>query len=159
MYDHRVVTLIVRSRRNYPLANFRAAVELEAVPLVDLVHVNLRTTRLPDMISFYEDVLGMRRGPRPAFSFGGAWLYVGDKPCVHLVEVDASNGPSPSDAPSLEHFALSATDLAGTLARLEGMRIPYRVGRVEDFHLVQVHVRDPEGNHLHLDFDARLTSD
>ena len=123
------------------------------MPLVDLAHVNIRTARLREMIAFYEDVLGMRRGPRPGFSFAGAWLYLGDKPFVHLVEVDAA--PEPGSSLKLEHFAFNAVGLRDFLAYLDRVKVPYRIGRLEDFGVVQVNVQDPDGNHIHVDFDAR----
>ncbi len=40
--------------------------------ITSLDHVNLRTTRLDEMIEWYCNVLGMRVGPRPPFPFPGA---------------------------------------------------------------------------------------
>jgi hypothetical protein len=92
----------------------------------------------------------MRVGPRPAFSFGGAWLYCGERPVVHLVEVTAQSPQSASL--QLEHFAFAATDLEGFRARLDGAGVGYRMGHVADFGLRQIHLHDPDGNHIHVDF-------
>ena len=54
--------------------------------LTGLDHVNIRTASLEAMIGSYETVLGLTNGARPPFGFGGAWLYVGERPVVHLVE-------------------------------------------------------------------------
>jgi lactoylglutathione lyase len=40
------------------------------------------------MISFFEQVLELKNGKRPPFSFAGAWLWADDKPLVHLSEAD-----------------------------------------------------------------------
>ena len=53
-----------------------------------LDHVNVVTTRLDEMVTWYQTVLGLTLGPRPNFPFPGAWLYAGDHPVVHLVESD-----------------------------------------------------------------------
>ena len=57
------------------------------MPVKDLDHVNLRTANLAGMIAFYEKVLGLTLGPRPAFGFDGAWLYCGERATVHLIAV------------------------------------------------------------------------
>ena len=80
--------------------------------LSKLDHVNVRTLQLRTMIDWYVDVLGMRHGERPAFSFDGAWLYIGDDPVVHLVEVDGDPGVGSESALKLEHFAFKATGRA-----------------------------------------------
>ncbi|MCG5051802.1 MAG: VOC family protein [Myxococcales bacterium] len=121
-----------------------------AVYVTSLNHVNVRTHRLEEMVAFYRDVLGMRPGPRPGFSFGGAWMYVGAHPVVHLVEV--SQPPTPGASLQLEHFALAGRDLPGFLARLDALGVPHREGRLDDFAISQVHVHDPDGNHIHIDF-------
>lgn len=122
-----------------------------AVPLERLDHVNVRTAQLAAMRDFYCRVLGMTTGPRPNFRFGGAWLYCGGYPVLHLVEVD--DAPPRATDLGLEHFAFRARDLAETLARLDREHVERRVGFVRDFGLCQVHVRDPDGNHVHLDFE------
>jgi len=122
------------------------------VPLERLDHVNLRTTRLEAMSRFYRDALGLELGPRPDFDFGGAWLYCGPHPTIHLVVVDE---PAPAHGElALEHFAFRARDLPSLLERLNRNQVRYRVGFVHDFRLCQVHVRDPDGNHVHIDFDV-----
>ena len=57
------------------------------MPVSSLDHVNIRTDNLKEMTSFYAKVLGLKKGSRPAFKFGGAWLYCGNRATVHLVEV------------------------------------------------------------------------
>jgi catechol-2,3-dioxygenase len=115
-----------------------------------LDHINVCTTQLSRMKAFYSDVLGMPSGPRPNFSFGGAWMYCGSQPAVHLVE-RAQLEPTKGDL-RLQHFAFAAQDLAGFLERLKRLDVPYRVGILDDFALCQINVHDPDGNHIHVDF-------
>ncbi|HEY4012693.1 MAG TPA: VOC family protein [Polyangiaceae bacterium] len=119
--------------------------------LIAFDHVNVRTANLDGMRAFYVDVIGLRVGPRPAFSFGGAWLYCAGAPVVHLVQVDRA--PPPSGELSLEHFALRAEGLADFLERLRAHGVPARLGFIHDFGVCQVNVRDPDGTHIHVDFD------
>lgn len=115
-----------------------------------LDHINVCTTQLERMKAFYSDVLGMPPGPRPNFSFGGAWMYCGSHPAVHLVERQQLT-PTTGDL-RLQHFAFAARDLEAFLARLKAQGVPYRVGIVDDFEICQINVNDPDGNHIHVDF-------
>lgn len=116
-----------------------------------LDHVNLRTYRLGEMIAWYGDVLGMPAGDRPAFPFPGAWIYAGDNPVIHLVEIEPE---APSDAkPQIEHFALAATGLPDMVDRLNARGIDHELIPVPGLPIVQLHVHDPDGNHIHIDFD------
>lgn len=118
-----------------------------------LDHVNVRTAALDAMVDWYGRVLGLAPGPRPNFSFPGAWLYAGEQPVIHLVGTDTAPGADPADL-RLEHFALAASGLRDLLARLDAAGEAYRLRRVPDFGVVQVNLRDPDGNHIHVDFDA-----
>lgn len=120
------------------------------MPLKTLDHVNVRTANLAPMIAFYRDVMGMESGWRPNFPFDGAWMYLEGKPIVHLVEVpeDPAN-----EAPKLEHFAIGAEDMAGFRATLDAHDVAYTVDPVPGIELVQINLRDPDGNHIHVDFD------
>ena len=116
-----------------------------------LDHVNVRTGRLDEMVAWYGKMLDMTLGPRPDFSFPGAWLYIGDHPAVHLVGTD----PAPSEQQKdlqIEHYAFSATGLKELLGRFEEAGEPVRVAKVPGFPIVQINVWDPDGNHLHIDF-------
>ena len=126
------------------------------MPLKFLDHVNVRTSRLDEARAFYRDVLGMREGDRPPFSFGGAWMYLADRPVVHLVQV--AQPPSYQGELSLEHFAFAAEGLAEFLRKLDAAKVPYRMGQPPGARVKQVNVNDPEGNHIHLDFPADESS-
>lgn len=115
-----------------------------------LDHINVCTRRLEELKAFYSEVLGLSPGPRPNFSFGGAWMYCGRHPVVHLVERPALQ-PTDGDL-RLQHFAFAARDLEEFLARLERLGVEYRVGILEDFEVCQINVHDPDGNHIHVDF-------
>ena len=119
--------------------------------LTRLDHVNMRTSHLPEMVRFYEEVLGLHTGWRPGFSFGGAWLYTGEQATVHLVEV--AEQPEVNQ-PQLEHFCFRAQGLRDFVTLLTGRGIQHRLVTVPDNHNTQVFLRDPDGNHIEIQFDA-----
>jgi catechol 2,3-dioxygenase-like lactoylglutathione lyase family enzyme len=127
------------------------------MPLGALDHVNLRTTHLEEMCAFYCELLGLVRGPRPAFAFAGAWLYCNGRPCVHLVEVPVA--ATRGGEPSLSHFAFTATGLAELLARLRGGGVAYTIAALPGTNVKQVVFTDPEGNALHVDFAGESEGD
>ena len=116
-----------------------------------LDHVNVRTNKLPAMIEWYGRVLGLEPGPRPAFPFGGAWLYCDGFPIVHLVEV--AKEPAVTET-KLEHFAIAGENLIGFLVKLRQEKVAYRLGEAPGFDIRQVNIWDPDGNHIHIDFQG-----
>ena len=50
------------------------------------LHLNIRCSKedLPAIEKFYGDVLGLKTGYRPNFTFGGVWLYDGEDPIIHV---------------------------------------------------------------------------
>lgn len=119
-----------------------------------LDHVNLRTTQLDLMMTWYTDVLGLRNGDRPNFSFPGAWLYAGDQAVVHLVGIDAEGAVGSEVALKLEHFAFKASGAKTFEARLTEAGHKFRRVLVEDIQTIAFNVWDPDGNHIHVDFPA-----
>jgi catechol 2,3-dioxygenase-like lactoylglutathione lyase family enzyme len=124
------------------------------MPLVYLDHVNLRTAHLARMTEFYCQILGLRSGPRPAFPFGGAWLYCGERPVLHLVEV--AEQPSPTGELRMEHFAFVARDFDEFVRKLDAAGIAYRSSKLFGSETRQLNVHDPDGNRVHLDFPEYL---
>ncbi|SMY06547.1 glyoxalase [Flavimaricola marinus] len=118
-----------------------------------LDHINIRTTRLDEMIAWYGKFLGMTTGPRPAFSFPGAWLYANGFALVHLVGVDREPGSDPKDL-KLEHGAFRATGYQEMIAKLDAEGERYEIAVLPDFPVVQINVWDPDGNHLHIDYHS-----
>jgi hypothetical protein len=92
----------------------------------------------------------MRAGFRPPFPFPGAWIYCGENAVIHLVGV--AELPPQQRMLQLEHFAFNAVGLKDFLARLEREKVPYDGRRVQGGGGVQINVRDPDGNHIHVDF-------
>ncbi len=132
--------------------------------LAALDHVTIHTARLSELTDFYARILGLRPGKRPPFRFEGAWLYCGDRPTLHLVELPTAQdnqAPATQDnpaqdgpprTPKIEHFAFRAEGLAEFLAQLRGFDVAYRTNVVPEFEIRQVHLRDPDGNHVEIAF-------
>ena len=91
--------------------------------ITGLDHVNIRTTELARTRAFFTDILGLTVGWRPAFPFGGTWLYAGGKDVVHLVEVKAASAASRGSA--LDHFAFAIDDYEDAQARLDAAGMTY----------------------------------
>jgi catechol 2,3-dioxygenase-like lactoylglutathione lyase family enzyme len=114
-----------------------------------LDHVNIRTANLAPMSTFYERVLGLHKGQRPPFSFGGAWHYCGGIAAVHLVEV--RKAPAGTE-PRLEHFAFRAKGMKTFLETLRQENVPFDIRVVPESGIQQVNVSDPDGNHIEIQF-------
>jgi len=122
---------------------------------LELDHVNIRTRQLSVVRAFYTDVLGLKDGPRPPFGHPGAWLYAGDRPVVHLwlgTADDTAPPPLAGVEPQLSHFAFTGDDRAALLARLRAAGIPFEEHPTPGRDVIQVKLRDPDGNALHIDF-------
>lgn len=125
------------------------------MPLLAFDHVNIRTANLERMVAWYEDVLGLRPGPRPDFPVPGAWLYLAETCVLHLIEADPP--PSPfMDGESLrmEHMAFRAEGMDRFVATLEERGIACKLFLFDALDIVLVFLRDPDGNRIHVDFPA-----
>ena len=125
------------------------------MPLFAFDHVNIRTVNLERMVAWYEDVLGLRSGPRPEFPVPGAWLYLAETCVIHLIEAD----PPPTlytegESLRMEHIAFRAEDMDAFVSKLEERGIAYKLFPFEALDIVLVFLRDPDGNRIHVDFPA-----
>ncbi len=130
-----------------------------------LDHVNIRTANLKAMMAFYAGLMDLTSGPRPHFGgAGGAWLYAEEHmpnslasvrtgyraAAVHFIEVPYTE-PDQGNL-QIEHFAFTATGMDTFLQRLDDQHCAYELVDMVDVGLVQVNFRDPDGNHIHVDF-------
>jgi len=115
-------------------------------------HINIGTHRLEETCAFFCDVLGLTKGWRPDFPFGGAWLYAGDGAVVHLVELAQPRGPSAEAA--LDHFAFSIDDYDAIVAKLDAAGIDYRPLDVPNAPIRQLFIRDLNGVNIELNYRA-----
>lgn len=94
-----------------------------------LDHFNIRTRKLAETVSFYEELLGLTNGDRPNFAFPGAWLYSEGKPVVHLVDISPTSEPQKPDSGAVHHIAFASRDFSGMKQRLQSIRIRFRNSR------------------------------
>ncbi len=117
-------------------------------------HFTVLTDDLEGTRKFYCDLLGFEVGPRPNFQFPGWWLYVGDRPILHVIHRDHLNEVR---AGVLDHMAFTATNLAGTVAKLEKAGVTYELRRLPPngtmAGLWQLFFDDPNGAKVEFDFD------
>ena len=118
-------------------------------------HFNLRAERqlMERLRSFYVDVVGLRVGDRPPFTFGGYWLYLGGQAVLHLV--DDASAPAEGEARrgTFDHVAFSCTGLAAMEQRLTAQGVSYRRAVVPGRRQTQLFVSDPAGNGVEFNFD------
>ena len=116
-----------------------------------LDHVNLRTARLEQMTAFYRDIIGLKVGDRPDFSFPGAWMWLENHAAVHLVGFDDGFN---TREPQIEHFAFRCQGLEAFLQKCRDKGVRYYVAIVPGSNLRQVNVFDPDGNKVEMQFSS-----
>jgi len=120
-----------------------------------LDHYNVSTRKLKETIRFYEDVLGFKNGPRPAFSFPGAWIYSGDQPVLHLNDISGTDRQQPSDSGVIDHVAFGSRGFEAMKRHLDGKGIPYRINQVPNSTRWQIFFRDPNNVEIELNFETK----
>lgn len=115
-------------------------------------HYTILTDDLDATRRFYCDLLGLTDGPRPPFSFPGAWLYAGGHPVVHVV---AGRQIPPGGTGAVDHVAFRAQGDPDALAKRldsEGFQVASRV--VPASKIRQLFCNDPSGVKVELNFPA-----
>ncbi|MBO7748934.1 VOC family protein [Paenibacillus sp. MWE-103] len=114
-------------------------------------HVSLIVTDLERAKRFYEDVIGLREIPRPAFDFPGAWYGIGEGGqqlhlIVHPGETLRGGGIDTRDG----HFAIRVADFDETIAWLSEHGIEHRHNRNSITGFAQIFLTDPDRNIIEL---------
>src|ERR1700709_1848935 len=105
-----------------------------------LDHFNIRTSKLNDTVQFYEDILGLKSGDRPNFSFPGAWMYSEGKAVVHLVDISRTSEAQKPDSGVVHHVAFASRDFAGMKQRLQSKGMAFEDRQVPGGALWQIFV-------------------
>jgi catechol 2,3-dioxygenase-like lactoylglutathione lyase family enzyme len=116
-------------------------------------HFTVLTDDLEATRKFYCDLLGFEVGPRPNFPAPGWWFYCGPRPILHIIH-RADAGELSTGV--LDHMAFTATDLPGTVAKLEQAGVKYDLRRLPAGvmgGLWQLFFDDPNGARVEFDFD------
>jgi catechol 2,3-dioxygenase-like lactoylglutathione lyase family enzyme len=119
-----------------------------------LDHFNIRTRNLGATVRFYEDVLGLEKGPRPNFAFPGAWMYSEGRAVVHLVDISPTDEMQKPDSGVVHHVAFVSRDFKGMKQRLQGKGIEFESREVPGGDLWQIFVRDPNGVMIELNYET-----
>ncbi len=118
------------------------------------LHINIRCApeEMPTIKKFYEEVIGLKAGFRPNFSFPGLWLYERSNPIVHV------QARYPKDSfvqgrhnASFDHIAWQFSGATEFRDRLVALGIPFQEQNIEDAGY-QVFVHDPVGTKLEFNF-------
>ena len=119
-----------------------------------LDHFNIRTRNLGDTVRFYEDILGLEKGPRPNFAFPGAWMYSEGKAVVHLVDISKTDEAQKPDSGVVHHVAFASTGFDGMKKRLQSKGMDFDSRQVPGGVLWQIFVNDPNGVMIELNYEA-----
>jgi lactoylglutathione lyase len=132
-------------------------------------HFLIRTSDLKEMIHFFENILGLHQGNRPAFGFPGAWLYSDKKPLIHLSENSSSDNLADKKQADylgrshnsthfstgiIDHIAFSGVDYSDLKDRLKQYKMKYFERSIPLTGEHQVFVDGPEGLRVEIQFES-----
>ncbi len=138
--------------------------------LATLDHVLIRARDLDETRDFFVNVLGFTVGKRPPFKFDGYWLYLGDKPVVHLAKAtvdtelsdyfgeDNQTGDGEGNS-AVDHVAFHGTGIDEFANRIEAHEIACVRRNVPLTDLHQFFLHDPNGVKVEINFDAKELSE
>jgi len=115
-------------------------------------HFTILTDDLDATLGFYGELLQLRPGPRPPFTFPGAWLYAegGSEAILHVM---AGRERAELVKGVIDHLAFTAQDLPATIAKLKARGIAYELRKLPLRGIWQLFFFDPNGAKVELDFD------
>ena len=134
------------------------------MPLDRIDHFSIRTLKLEETRTFYENAMRMEVGDRPPLPFPGYWLYLGDHAVIHLIGIDENNPEGLNEylgevnvtelsgGGAVDHLAFRASGSKDLIDRLKILNVPYRERMVEEMNLFQLFVEDPNNITLELNY-------
>ena len=126
------------------------------------LHLNIRCSAsdMPAVEQFYDEVLGLKKGYRPDFRFGGMWLYDGDDPIIHVSARFAEGSIAKSDrhSGSVDHIAFRAAGAADFRKHLKKLGIAFQEQNIPNAGY-QVFLHDPVGTKLEFNFLDEVVPD
>jgi catechol 2,3-dioxygenase-like lactoylglutathione lyase family enzyme len=108
-------------------------------------HAAFRVSDVEKATAFYENVVGLKRIPRPNFGFGGAWYGIGNN-ALHIISSE-NRGQKPD--PLGAHVAFDVEDFEETKRTLKEMGIEFLEGPNMGAGR-QLWILDPDGNTVEL---------
>jgi catechol 2,3-dioxygenase-like lactoylglutathione lyase family enzyme len=127
--------------------------DLGSSELLTIDHILIETSDLEKSVSFYENIIGLKCGPRPSFKGKGAWLYAGLSPVIHLNEQISQLGSlGPKKPGPVQHVALRSTHFKKTLDRLKQLGVSAQVVQIDGMDRWQINLVDPNGLTIELSF-------
>jgi catechol 2,3-dioxygenase-like lactoylglutathione lyase family enzyme len=120
-----------------------------------LDHYNVSTRKLRETVAFYEDVLGLVNGPRPAFNFPGAWLYSDGHPVLHLNDISGTDQQQHTHSGVIDHVAFGSRGFEAMKKHLNGKGVPYRTQQVPNSTRWQIFLSDPNNVVIELNFEVK----
>ena len=122
------------------------------MPVDALQHVNIRVRDLEASKAFYVQAVGLRVGPRPAVASVGYWLYAGDEPVIHLVQVPPDQGAAAGSG-AVDHIAFRGIDLESTRDHFAALGLVFGEALIPRDGTRQLFVHDPDGIKIELNFE------
>ena len=119
-----------------------------------LDHYNLRTRKFDETVRFYVDILGLENGPRPNFTFPGAWLYSDGRAVVHLVDLSPTSEPQKPDSGVVHHVAFISRGFLAMKERLRGKGVAFDSREVPGGEVWQIFIHDPNGVMIELNYET-----
>lgn len=99
---------------------------------------------------FYQELLGLKVGPRPKLTFQGIWFYAGDVPIVHVIsDREFERG----ETAAFDHIAFSMEGSHVEMEdRLRAHGVSFKSRLIERTGVYQIACSDPDGCGVELNF-------
>ena len=122
--------------------------------IASLDHVNILTKNIDKCRKFYVEGLGFEEGFRPLLDIPGLWLYLGDKPVIHIIEI-AKPLPNVLSSGSIDHIAFRAHNFDKFIQRLDKHKIKWEDREIVGMDLHQLFCHDPHGIKVEFNFEGQ----
>ena len=125
-------------------------------PETQIQHVNLMVSDLAAAVRFYTGVLGLGIADTPDLGFPAQFVAINDYQQIHLNQL-------PDTTPERAHFCLRVADFNGVFARAKAAGVietgTWGPAKRLPSGVLQMFVRDPEGNLVEIACDAEQAVD